>query len=103
MSMADDSEKAELHRRARGFVALERYAEILAYIVHFGSDRLAELLAHVGLSREPWTVVDEAWTHELAEGKRRQQHELAARFNTSFAKTRQRLATTQPPIDTVGR
>lgn len=99
--MADDSEKAELHRRARGFVALERYAEILAHVVHFGNDRLSELLLHIGLSREQWAIVDEAWTDELAEGKRRQQHEQAARFNTTFAKTRQRLAATQPRIDTI--
>jgi hypothetical protein len=99
----DESEKAEMHRRARGFVALERYAEILAHVVHFGSDRLPELLPHFGLSREQWTVVDEAWTHELAEGKRRQQHEQATRFNMTFTKTRQRLVTTQPRMDAVGR
>jgi sarcosine oxidase gamma subunit len=101
MTMADP-EKTEVHRRARGFVPLERYAEILAHAVHFGSERLPELLQRFGLSPDQWTVVDEAWTHELAEGKRRQQHEQAARFNVSFTQTRQRLATTQPRMDKVG-
>lgn len=96
-----DPEKAELHRRARAFVTLERYAEILAHVAHFGNSRLPELLPRFGLSREQWTIIDEAWTHELAEGKRRQQHEQAARFNGMFAKTRQKLAKTQPAMNSI--
>jgi len=38
--MTMDPEMAELHRRAREFVTLERYAELLAHVVHFGNDRL---------------------------------------------------------------
>jgi len=96
-----DPDTAELHRRARAFVTLERYAELLAHVVHFGNDRLHELLPRFGLSLEQWGVVDAAWMHELAEGKRRQQHEQAARFNVTFAKARQRLATTQPPMASI--
>lgn len=96
-----DADKAEQHRRARAFVMLERYAEILAHVVHFGDDRLLELLPRFGLSPEQWSVIDEAWTHELAEGKRRQQHEQAARFNVTFAKTRQKLAKSQPPMNAI--
>jgi len=97
-----DPDRLELHRRARDFLKLDRYAQILAHIVHFGQDRLAELLPRFGLSPEQWQVADEAWTHELAEGRRRQQHEQAARFNVIFAKTRQELAKTQPAISKVG-
>lgn len=96
-----DPDQAELHRRAREFVMLERYAEILAHIAHFGNDRLGELLPRFGLSPEQWTIIDEAWTQELAEGKRRQQHEQAARFNVTFAQTRQKLAKTQPPMNAI--
>lgn len=96
-----DPEMAELHRRARDFVTLERYAELLAHVVHFGQDRLQELLPRFGLSPEQWSVIDAAWMHELAEGKRRQQHEQGARFNLTFTKTRQRLATTQPPMASI--
>jgi hypothetical protein len=98
----EDAEKAEVFHRARGFVTLERYAEILALVVHFGNDRLSEILSRVGLSPQQWTLVDEAWTIELAEGKRRQQHEQADRFNRTFAQTRQRLATTQPRMEAIG-
>jgi hypothetical protein len=97
-----DPERLELHRRAREFVNLDRYARILAHVIHFGSSRLSELLPRFGLSAEQWKVVDEAWTHELAEGKRRQQHEQAARFNVTFAKTRQDLAKTQPALKNIG-
>lgn len=100
--MTMDPDRLELHRRAREFVMLERYAEILAHVVHFGQYRLVELLPRFGLSSEQWHVIDEAWTHELAEGRRRQQHEQAARFNVTFAKTRERLAKTQPAISSVG-
>lgn len=96
-----DSDRLELHRRAREFVMLERYAKILAHIVHFGHNRLLELLPRFGLSPEQWQAVDEAWTHELAEGRRRQQHEQAARFNVTFAKTREHLAKTQPALANV--
>lgn len=97
-----DSARLELHRRAREFVKLERYARILAYIVHFGQNRRDELLPRFGLSSEQWQVIEEAWTHELAEGRRRQQHEQAAHFNVTFAKTREHLAKTQPAIANVG-
>jgi hypothetical protein len=99
--MTMDPDQAELHLRARAFVTLERYAEILAHVMHFGNDRLLELLPRFGLSRDQWTIIDEAWTLELAEGKRRQQHDQAARFNMMFAKTRQKLAKTQPPINAI--
>lgn len=100
--MTMDHEDAEVHRRAREFVILERYALILAHVVHFGNDRLLELLPRFGLSLEQWAVIDAAWTFELAEGRRRQQHAQAARFNVTFAKTRQMLATKQPPMTAIG-
>lgn len=96
-----DPATAELHRRARAFVALERYAEILAHVVFFGRERASELVSRFGLSMEQWTVIDAAWTHELAEGKRRQQYEQAERFNTTFAKTRGWLVTTQPAMNAI--
>ncbi len=99
--MTMDLDTAELHRRARGFIVLERYAELLAHVVHFGRDRLHELIPRFGLSADQWAIIDAAWTHELAEGRRRQQHEQAERFNVTFAKTRQRLATTQPTMDAI--
>jgi hypothetical protein len=99
--MTMDPATAELHRRARGFLTLERYAEMLAHVVFFGRDRVRELVPRFGLSMEQWTVIDAAWTHELAEGKRRQQYDQAERFNMTFAKMRQQLVTTQPPMDTL--
>lgn len=96
-----DPETAELHKQARVFVSLERYADILAHVMYFGQGRLPELLQHIGLSQQQWAVVEAAWTHELAEGKRRQQHEQASRFNVRFSQTRQRLAKTQPALDKI--
>jgi hypothetical protein len=99
--MIVEHETEELHRRARGHVGLERYAEILAHVVHFGRERLEELIPRFGLSFEQWGVVDEAWSREFAEGIRRQQHEQALRFSETFAKTRCKLAREQPLMNAI--
>ncbi len=99
--MTLERETEELHRRARGHVGLERYAEILAHIAHFGREHLPALMKPFGLSLEQWSIVDEAWSEELAEGIRRQQYEQASRFSEAFAKTRRGLASAQPGMNAI--
>lgn len=98
MSDATDAEDIALRKAVR----LERYAEVLAHITHFGTDRTAEVAARFGLSLDRWSSVDRAWTSELALGMKRQQREQALRFSATFQGTRQRLARRQPLLDAIG-
>ncbi|UQA57869.1 hypothetical protein [Polyangium aurulentum] len=98
MSEATDAEDIALRKAVR----LERYAEVLAHIAHFGTDRTAEVVLRFGLSLERWSAVDRAWTGELALGLKRQQREQALRFSATFHSIRQRLARLQPLLDAVG-
>jgi hypothetical protein len=99
--MSVDREKEELHRRARAYVRLERYAEVLACLGFYGYDRLPEILPRIGLTREQWLIVDEAWTYELSEGIRRKQSAQGLRFSATFAKMRQKLMREQPRLELV--
>jgi hypothetical protein len=100
--MTTDADKEDLFRRARAAVKLDQYARVLAAMIHYGQDRALEIAPRFGLSLEQWRVVDEAWTGELAEGARRQQHEQALRFSAGLAKERLRLHREQPPLASIG-
>lgn len=100
--MTTDSNKEDVFRRARAAVKLDQYARVLACMIHYGQERALEIAPRFGLSLEQWRVVDEAWTGELAEGVRRQQHEQALRFSAGFAKERLRLHRDQPPLASIG-
>jgi hypothetical protein len=81
---------------------VERYAEVLAHVVHFGTERLEEVVQRFGFTVQAWRAVDAAWTDELAEGIRRNQQDLALRFSASFAKRRRHLAREQPSLEAAG-
>lgn len=99
--MSDDSSDAE-EDRLRKAVRLDRYADILAHVMHFGTDRAEEVVARFGLSLERWRSIDKAWTSELALGMKRQQREQALRFSAAFHGRRQRLVRQHPPLDSIG-
>jgi hypothetical protein len=70
------SEATDPHEWAlRKAVKLERYAEVLAHVLHFGTDRAEEVVRRFGFSLDAWRAVDRAWTSELALGQRRRQRE----------------------------
>lgn len=96
--MSDPDADVALRRAVR----LDRYAEILAAVVHFGTDRTEEVVARFGLSLDRWRAVDQAWRDELALGMKRQQRETALRFSSTFHAARQRLAQRQPLLATIG-
>ncbi|MDI3291582.1 hypothetical protein [Polyangium sp. 15x6] len=98
--MTDDTAPEVLALRKA--VRLDRYAEILAHVVHFGTDRTEEVVQRFGLTLERWRAVDQAWTRELALGLQRQQREQALRFSATFNARRERLARFQPPVASIG-
>jgi len=98
--MADPTDLQQLALRKS--TKVERYAEVLAHVVHFGTERTEEVVGRFGFAVHEWRAVDAAWTNELAEGIRRNQQELALRFSAAFAKRRRRLAQDQPALEAVG-
>lgn len=98
MSDVTDPEELALRKSLK----LERYADILAHVVHFGTERTAEVVRRFGFTPEAWAAVDRAWSRELALGIKRQQHDQGLRFSTTFHKRRQRLAAEQPNLEGIG-
>lgn len=98
MSDATDLEGLELRKALK----LERYAEILAHVMHFGVDRAEEVVRRFGLEIDRWRELDRAWSSELALGMKRQQPGQALRFSSTFHKRRERLTAEQPPVSAVG-
>lgn len=78
-------------RALRQRVRLERYATILAHVLHFGPERAREVAARFGLDLDTWLAVDAAWTRELGESFRRQQNQQATRFTSTLFRTRTEL------------
>jgi len=83
-------------------IDLARYAEVTAYLRQFPAEQKDEVIARLGLRRRVWEAESAKWTSardaELASGK----DDIAARFGSVFTRTRQRLATQRPPLESLG-
>ena len=83
-------------------IDLARYAEITATLREFPADRRDEVIARLGLRRRVWEAESARWTAardaELASGKA----DLATRFGSVLARTRQRLAAQRPTLESIG-
>ncbi len=83
-------------------VPLERYAEVLAHVMHFRGEDLFEVVRRLGVDPSSWYALDAAWTGELGQGIKRRQRDQALRFSATLMKTRERLARVQPPFASIG-
>lgn len=83
-------------------VHVDRYATLLAHVIHFGPGLLDEVLRRFGLEMAEWRAIDDAWSAELVEVARRQQGLLAIRFTSTFLRARQQLAVKQPGLAMIG-
>ena len=83
-------------------VAVDRYATVLAHVIHFGPALLDDVLRRFGLEAAEWRAIDEAWDPELVEVTRRQQGLLAMRFTSTFVRARRKLAAKQPGLSVIG-
>ncbi|MGK4008490.1 hypothetical protein WMF31_38125 [Sorangium sp. So ce1036] len=91
--MNDKSEKV---------MRLERYAEVLAHVVHFRGADLYEVLARLGVAPEDWARADAEHTAELALSAQRNQGIQALRFSSVFARTRRSLEARRPSLESLG-
>lgn len=73
-------------------LSVERYAEVLAFVVHYRLEPLEETLAAAGLSLDDWIAAEAFWTGELSLYEKRGQGLLSMRFASAYGKMRRRLA-----------
>ncbi|WP_437631288.1 hypothetical protein [Sorangium sp. So ce854] len=81
---------------------LERYAEVLAYVVYFRGEDLHEVLARLGVTPADWARADAEHTAELALSGKRNQGIQALRFSSVFARTRRSLEAKRPSLASLG-
>lgn len=82
----------------RASLHISRYAEILAHVVHFGSESTADVVARFGYSLEAWRDVDRAWTNGIATGISNDEPAKILAFSAVFHQHRLRLAEDRPTI-----
>jgi hypothetical protein len=97
MSTATDARDASL----RTSVHVARYAEILAHLVHFGSERTGDVVERFGYSLEAWRDVDRAWTNGIASGTNFEQPAQILAFSATFHQHRARLAEQKPALESI--
>jgi hypothetical protein len=82
-------------------VRIDAYATLLARVLHYGPDRIDDVLRRHGLTYTEWTEVDESWSSQLSEVMRRQQATTALHFTSTFYRTRRDLAVRHPPLEDI--
>lgn len=88
--------------KSESVMRLERYAEVLAHVVHFRGADLYEVLARLGVAPEDWARADAEHTAELALSAKRNQGIQALRFSSTFARTRRSLEARRPSLESLG-
>lgn len=97
MSTAIDARDATL----RTSVPVARYAEILAHVVHFGTERTGDVVERFGYSLEAWRELDRAWTDGIAAGTSLEQPAQILAFSATFHQHRARLAEQRPVLESI--
>ena len=97
MSTATNARDASL----RASVHVARYAEILAHVVHFGTERTGDVVERFGYPLEAWQEVDRAWTNGIASGTNLEQPAQILAFSATFHQHRARLAEQKPALQSI--
>jgi hypothetical protein len=97
MSSAPDPRDESL----RASLPIARYAEIFAHVVHFGSERTADVVQRFGYSLDTWRAVDQAWTNGLVTHTPTDEPAKILAFSATFHQHRVRLAERQPPLESI--
>jgi len=79
-----------------------RYAEVMAHLARFPTDKIHEVIARLGLRRRDWDAAATKWTAardaELARGKT----DFSDHFASIFTRTRTRLERARPSLESLG-
>ena len=83
-------------------LTIERYAEVLAHVIHFGAAQQSEVLARFGIDEAAWIAADADWTKALIDEALADDRPVASAFAASFAPVRVRLKVAKPAIESLG-
>jgi hypothetical protein len=83
-------------------ISIERYAEVLAHVQHFGHARAPEVRQRLEVDEAGWSASQSHWLDALDGDTRSPKPTLALVFARHYAKTSQRLSNDQPALDTIG-
>jgi hypothetical protein len=90
------------HFAAGTDLPLDRYAEVVATVLHYRPEQAAEVIARLGLSVEAWDAAEKAWLEVLTCRGDRTDGAIALEFTSTFARTRTRLGLAKPRIAKIG-
>lgn len=81
---------------------ITRYAEVLAHIRHFPSDKHAEVIARLGIRRADWKAAAEKWQRARDSERVSGKLDFTIRFGKVLAAVRADLEARRPSIESLG-
>lgn len=83
-------------------IDITRYAEVMAHLRHFPSDKHAEVIARMGIRRRDWDAAAAKWTRERDAERMTGKLDVTIRYGRVLSDTRARLSAVQPSIESLG-
>ena len=81
---------------------LDRYAEISAHLRHFPADKKDEVVGRLGLRARDWQAAATRWSRDLEASADSGRADLVQRYSAAFSRTKRRLASLRPSIESLG-
>lgn len=97
-----DNEQGATDAPLRGGIDIERYAEVMVHVRHYGKNNTPEVLERLGLDEDRWEEAMSGFTALLAEESECEEEALSKLFGSRFAKTKTRLSKEKPPLYSIG-
>lgn len=82
-------------------LSLERYAEVVAHLLHFKKAPPFEVLARLGVDARTFAAADRAWSRAMGDELSNQETALALRFAEALAPPRRRLEEARPTLESI--
>jgi hypothetical protein len=83
-------------------LSIERYAEVLAHVHHFGVEHCEEVCARMRVDGAVWEASDAHWPDVLEADSAAEAPVVAIGFGRAYAPVEKRLAAEKPSIETLG-
>jgi hypothetical protein len=87
---------------SRELLSVERYAEVLAHVQHFGVERGDEVCARMCVDAEVWEDSHAHWAEALEADSAGDAPHMAIGFGHAYGVARKRLAAEKPAIEALG-
>ncbi len=81
---------------------LQRYAEVLAHVMHFPPESQDEVVKRLGFDPAVWRAHHDAWTMKLIAGTGERITPQWRTFGETLAQTKKRLQAEAPPLSAIG-